>query len=230
MLQSDPVVSVVGSNDSLSQNPNSIKVVSNKLIDENTVIIFSSDNGYFNGSHGLGCKVLPYEEGARVPLIIADPRTGQRGKNKKTNALSGNVDITATILDLAGIKIPTIYDGTSLLPLLYDPDTQVRESLPIIQVWGPKATQCLTVMDEQYKYVYWYFEDEGKNIHSTEELFDLEKDPYELVNQAGQSEYQSQLSRMRLLYDQQLNHWKSEGVKYNGYEKYGVLFDRFIDD
>jgi arylsulfatase A-like enzyme len=197
-------------------------------IEDNTVIIFSSDNGYFNGSHGLGGKVLPYEEGARVPLIIADPRLGKRGKNIKTSSLSGNVDITATILDLAGIELPSVYDGKSLLPLLDDPDTRVREHLPIIQVWGPKATQCLTVMDEQYKYVYWYFEDAEKNIQNTEELFDLKKDPYEMVNQANHSEYQSQLTRMRMLYDKQLQHWQSEGVHYNGYEKYGVLFDRSV--
>lgn len=199
-------------------------------IHKNTVIIFSSDNGYFNGSHGLGCKVLPYEEGARVPLIIADPRSGKKGKNKKTSALSGNVDITATILDLAGIEIPSTYDGLSLLPLLENPETQVRESLPIIQVWGPEATQCLTVMDERYKYVYWYFEDADKALFATEELFDLENDPYELVNQASQPGYQSQLSKMRQLYDQQLEHWKSEGVKYNGYEEYGQLFHRTIEE
>jgi arylsulfatase A-like enzyme len=196
-------------------------------IENNTVIIFSSDNGYFNGSHGLGCKVLPYEEGARVPLIIADPRTPKGGQNKKTKALTGNVDIAATILDLSGIEIPPVYDGTSLLPLLSEPETQVRESLPIIQVWGPEATQCLTVMDKQYKYVYWYFEDPAKDIHPTEELFDLEKDPFELVNQAGKPEYQAQLSRMRKLYDKQLEHWRSEGVRYNGYEKYGEVFERY---
>lgn len=195
-------------------------------IHKNTVIIFSSDNGYFNGSHGLGCKVLPYEEGARVPLIIKDPRSGEMGKNQKTSALSGNVDIAATILDLAGIEIPSTYDGLSLLPLLENPETQLRESLPIIQVWGPEATQCLTVMDERYKYVYWYFEDAEKALHATEELFDLENDPYELVNQAAQPGYQSQLSKMRQLYDQQLQHWKSEGVKYNDYEEYGILFKR----
>ncbi len=195
-------------------------------IDENTVIIFSSDNGYFNGSHGLGCKVLPYEEGARVPLIISDPRMGESGPNRKTSALSGSVDITATILDLAGIRIPSEYDGKSLLPLLHDPDTPVRETLPIIQVWGPEATQCLTVMDEKYKYIYWYFEDDEKNIYATEELFNLHEDPYEMVNQAKNSEYRDQLNRMRTIYDRQLEHWKTEGVKYNGYEKYGILFQR----
>lgn len=197
-------------------------------IENNTVIIFSSDNGYFNGSHGLGCKVLPYEEGARVPLIIADPRSAKGGGNKKTKAITGNVDIAATILDLSGIEIPSVYDGTSLLPLVNDPGTQVRKSLPIIQAWGPEATQCLTVMDEQHKYIYWYFEDAAKDLHATEELFDLEKDPYELVNQSENPEYQDQLSRMRMLYDQQLDHWKSEGVRHNGYEAYGDLFARTL--
>lgn len=122
-------------------------------IDKNTVVIFSSDNGFFNGSHGLGSKVLPYEEGARVPLIIMDPRQRTGRKITKTTSLSGNVDITATILDLAGIDIPTIYDGTSLLPILENRKLQVRETLPVIQVWGPEATHCLTVMDDRYKYI-----------------------------------------------------------------------------
>jgi arylsulfatase A-like enzyme len=195
-------------------------------IDKNTVIIFSSDNGYFNGSHGLGSKVLPYEEGARVPLIIVDPRKGKRGSIRKTNSLTGNVDIPATILDLAGIETPSVYDGKSLLPLLVNNDIQVRQSLPIIQVWGPDATHCLTIMDKQYKYIYWYYEDPDNNIQASEELFDIKNDPYEMVNLANHSEFQSQLTRMRKLYDQQLEHWKTEGVKYNGYEKYDLLFDR----
>ena len=201
----------------------------NLNIDENTVIIFSSDNGYFNGSHGLGCKVLPYEEGARVPLIIVDPRLEESSEIRKTSSLSGNVDIAATILDLAGIDIPPVYDGKSLLPLLDNTEIQARETLPIIQVWGPEATHCLTVMDERYKYVYWYYEDAEKNIPATEELFDIKEDPYEMVNLAGHSDYQSQLDEMRALYNKQLQHWKSEGVEYNGYQEYGVLFDRDVE-
>jgi arylsulfatase A-like enzyme len=197
-------------------------------IDDNTVIIFSSDNGYFNGSHGLGSKVLPYEEGARTPLIIVDPRHSEYGKIRKTSSLSGNVDIPATILDLAGIDIPSIYDGKSLLPVLDDSKTQVRASLPIVQVWGPNATHCLTVMDHQYKYIYWYYKDAEKGLKPTEELFDLEEDPYEMQNLIGHDDHQSQLNKMRLLYDKQLEHWKSEGVKYNDYAKYVELFDRNI--
>ena len=195
-------------------------------IEDNTIIIFSSDNGYFNGAHGLGSKVLPYEEGARVPLIIVDPRLDNVAR---TASLTGNVDITATILDYAGVDIPAVYDGKSLVPIVNDPSAQVREVLPIIQVWGPKGTQCLTVMDDQYKYVYWYFEDDANNIKPTEELFDIVNDPYEMVNLANQSEYKSQLIKMRELYDQQLEHWTNEGVKYNDYEKYSSLFKRNIN-
>ncbi|MGJ8744488.1 sulfatase family protein [Polaribacter sp.] len=193
-------------------------------LEENTIIIFSSDNGYFNGSHGLGSKVLPYEEGARTPLIIVDPR--QKNKSIQTTSLSGNVDITATILDYAGVNIPTIYDGKSLKEVVENPSKQVRNSLPIVQVWGPKATHCLTVMDDQYKYVYWYYKDEEKGILPTEELFDIKNDPYEMKNLANQSDYSNQLKNMRALYDEQLHHWKNEGVKYNGYEKYESLFVR----
>jgi len=195
-------------------------------IDDNTIIIFSSDNGYFNGSHGLGSKVLPYEEGARVPLIIVDPRSNKNQANRQTKTITGNVDIAATILDFAGVEVPTSYDGKSLIPTLKTPDKQVRKSLPIIQVWGPKATHCLTVMNDKFKYIYWYYKDEEKDIHPTEELFDIANDPYEMVNLAHKSEYKQQLNKMRTLYDKQLDHWRNEGVKYNGYGKYGDLFKR----
>jgi arylsulfatase A-like enzyme len=195
-------------------------------IDKNTVVIFSSDNGFFNGSHGLGSKVLPYEEGARVPLIIVDPRVRTGRKIVKTSSLTGNVDIAATILDLAEIDIPSVYDGTSLLPVLTNTKLQVRETLPIVQVWGPEATHCLTVMDDRHKYIYWFYEDAEKNLFPTEELFDLLSDPFEMKNVADHPEYHSRLVKMRKIYDRQLEHWKTEGVKYNGYEDYGVLFDR----
>ena len=195
-------------------------------IDDNTIIIFSSDNGYFNGSHGLGSKVLPYEEGARTPLIIVDPRDDKIQVGSQTASISGNVDITATILDFAGVEIPSKYDGKSLRPIVENTSEQVRSSLPIVQVWGPKATHCLTVMDDQYKYVYWYFEDDKQGIKPTEELFDIVNDPYEMVNIATKTEYQQQMDKMRKLYDKQLDHWKNEGVKYNGYEGYPTTFKR----
>ena len=55
---------------------------------ENTVVLYSSDNGFFNGSHGLGSKVLPYEEGSRVPLLIHDPRMANSRRGQRIDAVT----------------------------------------------------------------------------------------------------------------------------------------------
>ena len=200
-----------------------LKEIDKLKIDKKTVIIFSSDNGYFNGSHGLGSKVLPYEESVRVPMIIYDPRNEKN--SRRVSAITGNVDIAATIFDLAGVKIPSNCDGKSMMPLVVDNKKSIRESLPIIQVWGPEATRCLTVITQKHKYIYWYFEDQ-KELKATEELYDLNKDSFEMKNVAKNPEYKSILEQMRKVYDRQLDHWRSDGVKYNGYPEYETLFDR----
>lgn len=84
-------------------------------------------------------------------------------------------------------------------------------------------------MDAQYKYVYWYYKDEDKKIYPAEELFDIVDDPYEMKNLANNPQYEKQLNKMRKLYDEQLDHWKREGVKYNGYEDYETMFTRTLN-
>ncbi len=195
-------------------------------IEDETVILFTSDNGYFNGSHGLGSKVLPYEEGARVPMILYDPRHPKSGALRRTGAVTGNVDVAATILDLAGVDVPDGYDGRSLLPLLDDPAASVHESLPIVQVWGPEATRCLSVVTDRYKYVYWYFEDEKRDLRPTEELYDLKADPYELKNVVTEPKHAEALAEMRRLYDARVAHWRKTSVPDHGYPEYGTRFQR----
>jgi arylsulfatase A-like enzyme len=73
---------------------------------DNTVVIFTSDNGFLCGSHGYGSKVLPYEESARVPMIMFDPRHPNSGKKLRCGALTGNVDFAPTLLELAGVALP----------------------------------------------------------------------------------------------------------------------------
>ncbi|EMI19579.1 mucin-desulfating sulfatase (N-acetylglucosamine-6-sulfatase), partial [Rhodopirellula maiorica SM1] len=108
---------------------------------ENTVIFYTSDNGFLCGSHGYGSKVLPYEEASRVPLIVYDPRHPNRGKQLRTDSLTGNIDFAPTILALAGITPPSNMDGRSLMPVLDDPTTDIHTSLPLINVWGPAQVQ-----------------------------------------------------------------------------------------
>ncbi|WP_322609801.1 sulfatase-like hydrolase/transferase [Pontiella agarivorans] len=196
-------------------------------IAENTVVIYSSDNGYLLGSHGLGGKALPYEEGARAPLIIYDPRSPKRGTMRRTTSLTGNVDIAATILDVAGVGIPDVYDGKSLLPIVADEHSKVRETLPIIQVFGQEGTRCLSVINGEYKYIYWFYEGEG--MKATEELFHLTKDPLEMTNLASNPEAQPVLNKMRKEYDDQVRRWAEQTIDYNGYQEYGVLLDRQVD-
>lgn len=192
---------------------------------DHTVILFSSDNGYFNGSHGLGSKVLPYEEGARVPLMIMDPRQPKDRRGRTSQALTGSIDITATILDLAGVPIPENMDGVSLLPLVQDTQAAVRKVLPVIQVWGPVETMSLTVLTERHKYIYWYY---GEGMEPVEELFDLVEDPFEMKNVAGDPACRSVLEQMRRRYDAEVKKWKAEAVPYNNYQVFGTLFDRQI--
>ena len=191
-------------------------------IADNTVIIYTSDNGYICGSHGYGSKVLPLEESSRVPLIIYDPRSKNMGKQLRSRALTGNIDFAATILELAGLPAPSQMDGLSLLPLVADPSANIRQHMAFINVWGSTPTHCLTMLTKDWKYTYWAYDKKG--MTPTEELFKTSDDPLELKNRAVNPEYQPMLEKMRKIYDQQLASFKKDAVK--KYQKHGGFFDR----
>lgn len=190
----------------------------------NTVIIYTSDNGFFCGSHGYGSKVLPYEESSRVPLIIYDPRHDNSGKNIRISALTGNIDFAPTILSLAGLSVPKDMDGKNLMTLYDHPESILHSSLPLINVWGKAPTHALGVVTEDLKYLHWGYAEEG--FESTNELYDLKKDPMELTNQFYSPTYQKTVRKMCKLYDRHLAHWRKNSVSYNDYQRFGVLFDR----
>ncbi len=195
-------------------------------VTENTVIIYTSDNGFICGSHGYGSKVLPMEESSRVPLIILDPRSDSAGKKLRTKSLTGNIDFAPTILELAGLPIPKNMDGVSLLPILEKTDSHVRNELAVMNTYGATPTKNLTLITQEWKYTYWWYGD--KQMTPTEELFNLNKDPLEMTNLANNDEHTSILKKMQAKYDNQLKHWEKEGVSYNKYPKYITLFDRSI--
>ncbi len=193
---------------------------------DNTVVIFTSDNGFLCGSHGYGSKVLPYEESTRVPLIVFDPRHANSGKHLRSGALTGNVDFAPTLLTLAGLPVPANMDGKNLMPLYDDPQAAIHASLPLINVWGPKACHSLGVITKDFKYVYWHYG--ADDFTPVEELFHLARDPHELHNAALNPEQKPQLERMRGLYDAAVAAWKKEAVPYHNYQPFGTLFDRRI--
>jgi len=81
---------------------------------DNTVIIFMGDNGYFLGDRGYADKWLMYEQSIRIPMIIYDPRQQKANRGKIYEEMVLNVDVTPTILKLAGLDIPARYQGESL--------------------------------------------------------------------------------------------------------------------
>lgn len=203
------------------------KALTEANVADNTVIIYTSDNGFLCGSHGYGSKVLPYEEASRVPLIVFDPRHASSGKQLRCNALTGNVDIAPTILSLAGVDANANMDGRDLSRLLDDPTAQLHDYLPLINVWGPNKVHSFSVVTATHKYVYWPYA--GDDFEATEEVFDMQNDGLELHNLVGKSEYEDQVESIRNTYHRALTHWKSEAVRHHGYQRFATIFDPHTD-
>jgi arylsulfatase A-like enzyme len=149
---------------------------------ENTYFIFTSDNGFLLGEHGLKGKVLAYEESVRVPLVIRGPgiKPGSR-----TNALVANIDMAPTIAQLASAQLGRTPDGASLVPLLRGGKPPERDLLLEFLV-GREAFRA--VRTDRWKF--------AKYLTGGSELFDEQKDPYELHNLAANPAYRGIRSRL----------------------------------
>ncbi len=150
-----------------------------KLAD-NTVIIYAGDNGYYMGNRGFAGKWSHYEESLRVPLVIYDPRDGVR-RDQVSQSMALNIDVPATMLDLAGVAVPKHYQGRSLVPLLRGQtpgDWRTDFFCEHLMDVGEKIPKWEGVRNQRYKYAR-YFES------GYEALQDLKSDPDELKNFAG---------------------------------------------
>jgi arylsulfatase A-like enzyme len=202
------------------------KAIQQAGVAENTVIIYTSDNGFLCGSHGYGSKVLPYEEASRVPLIMFDPRHSNSGRELRCDALTGNIDFAPTILTLADLPIPTQMDGKNLMTLYDDPAAEIHDSLPLINVWGPQPVHSLAVVTKDSKYIYWPY-DQG-DFKPTEELYDLRSDRLELTNLVNVPTSAGKLNEMRTIYDQWVADWKQSAVPYHRYQPFAEFFQRSV--
>ena len=153
---------------------------------ENTVVIFTSDHGYFYGEHGLNEeRRLAYEETVRIPLIVRDPRNTRRGTTP--SQMAQTIDLAPTILSLAGVTDTVRRQGTSLVPILEGSPTSWRSSVLVEYYTDQVFPRTLTmgyqaVRTERHKYIH-YLE-----LPGMDELYDLEADPFELNNLIGTEE------------------------------------------
>jgi len=161
---------------------------------ENTLVIFTTDNGYFHAEHGLADKWYPHEESIRVPLIVRDPRL-PADKRGTTNAnFTLNVDLAPTLLAAAGIAAPARMQGRDLAPLYLaatPPAWRTEffyEHATIRNIHFIPSSQALVRKD--LKYFFWPDFDH-------EELFDLQTDPGETNNVVAAPAYAARLAEMR---------------------------------
>lgn len=161
---------------------------------ENTVIIYAADNGYYMGNRGFAGKWSHYEESLRIPFVIFDPRIPEPQRGRIAEQLVLNIDIPATIVDLAGIDRPMYAQGASILPVIENPRTSDWRSEFLIEhrMDNPKIPKFVGMRQERYVYANYYEQDPAY-----EYLHDLKKDPDQLTNLAGNPDYQDLLNNMR---------------------------------
>lgn len=160
---------------------------------DNTVIVYTSDNGFFLGDYGLSGKWFAHDASMRTPLIVFDPRRPAEERGRKVDSLALSIDIAPTILDAAGIEPPPAMQGRSLLPALSGaPEEWPTEFYYEHRFEHPLIPKSEAVRTQEWKYV--------RYISATpnyEELFQLTSDPLEERNLAGEAKYQTVLVEMR---------------------------------
>jgi arylsulfatase A-like enzyme len=146
---------------------------------ENTLVVFTSDNGFMHGEHRLELmKVVPYEPSIRVPLLISGP--GIRAGVHVSDVVS-NVDLAPTILAATGVRPGRAQDGRSLWPLLRGSASWPART--VLLEGGPpgSVTDYKGLRSPEFSYVEW--------ANGERELYDLRLDPDQLRNVAGDPAY-----------------------------------------
>jgi arylsulfatase A-like enzyme len=171
---------------------------------ENTLIVFTSDQGYAWGQHGFRHKLGPYDATIQAPLIFAMPGTLPKGKTCPV-PVSG-VDFAPTFFRVAGFKLPWKMHGRDLTPLLKDPAGKWDDPAMLTHTGRKfgKDTADPSKADLLETVPWWVSLRHGKMHYirtlvdnEIEELYDRENDPEELVNLALQPEHRAMLGRMR---------------------------------
>lgn len=153
-------------------------------LSKDTIIVFTSDHGYLLGDHGLWQKNILFERATRVPLIITSP---DLPKGLRAKGPVGLIDLYPTITALVTLPSPNYLDGKSLVPMLKDPDNNVRDA-----VFSQYQTGY-SVRTDRWRYTEWKEGNDGSC------LFDMVNDPLETKNLVNQSEFVSIVKHLKSL-------------------------------
>ena len=162
-------------------------------LDKNTIVVYSSDQGFYLGEHGWFDKRWMYEESFRMPLLVRWPGVVKPGSS--INELTQNIDFAPTFLEAAGCDVPAEVQGKSLVPLLKGEKVQLRDALYYHYYDGPGehgVAKHYGIRTDRYKLIRFY-----APADNSWELYDLEKDPEEMhsvYNDPAYEKIQAELS------------------------------------
>lgn len=172
-------------------------------LSENTVVIYTSDQGYFLGEHGFFDKRMMYEESSRMPFVICYPKEIKGGA--RIDDIILNIDFAALFADYAGIKKPSFIQGESFRKNLISHTPATWRKSMYYRYWehGPERPAHFGIRTDSFKLIFYYgqpLDMAGASRITTEpawEFYDLKKDPLELHNIINDSHYSELISKMK---------------------------------
>jgi arylsulfatase A-like enzyme len=195
--------------------------LSDNELTDNTIVIFMGDNGFMFGEHGLIDKRNAYEESIRVPMLAFAP--GRFPAGTLVDEMVANIDIAPTILELAGINVSREMHGSSLVPLASADDVdQWRSELYYEYFWNwvfPQTPTVFALRTDKYKLIQYH------GIWDTDELYDIQNDPKEMVNLIADPAYRERVRQLRKrLHAVNLATGGSPDIRYTVKEGHGLRF------
>jgi len=167
-------------------------------LEENTIVVYTSDQGFYLGDHGWFDKRFMYEQSLRMPLIVRYPEKVKAGSVNDDIVL--NLDFAPTLLDYAGVEIPEQMQGRSMKPVLEGntPDDW-RDAMYYHYYEYPAwhgVKRHYGVRTDRYKLMHFYYDIDQW------EFYDLKKDSLEMHNEIDNPEYQDEIERLKKIIDE----------------------------
>jgi arylsulfatase len=170
----------------------------------NTMIIFTTDNGYFHAEHGMAGKWYPHQESIRVPLVIRDPRMPKDKIGTVNDEFTLNIDLATTILGAAGLPQAPTMQGRDIADLYLAEGEEWRDEFFFehpVHVHPDVIPESSALVRKDFKYMRWPGSLE-------EQLFDLKADPLELNDLITSEKHQDIIAEMRARHDELQQHAK----------------------